>query len=135
MRGVTIGKLAGTSGVNLETVRYYERIGLIPEPGRTRSGYRSYGSEHVRRLSFIRRARELGFSIEEIRNLLALDQPSLASCADVRALTMVHLDGVRAKIADLQRLENILADTVEKCSGAVTPTCPVLDMLTRDQVI
>lgn len=129
MRGLTIGKLADMAGVHLETIRYYERIGLMPAPGRTAGGYRSYGTEHTQRLSFIRRARELGFGIEEIRTLLALAEPGQTSCANVRVLTMKHLDDVRAKIADLRRLESILKKTVEQCSGAATPMCPVLDML------
>src|SRR5579863_7621733 len=96
MQGLTIGKLAGAAGVHLETIRYYERIGLMPEPGRTAGGYRSYGADHARRLAFIRRARELGFGIEGIRTLLNLAAPGRASCAEVRALTMAHLDDVRA---------------------------------------
>lgn len=131
MRDLTIGKIARATGVHLETVRYYERIGLMPEPVRTAGGYRSYGSEHVRRLSFIRRARELGFGIKDIKALLALVQPSDASCATVKTLTSAHLDDVRAKISDLRRLESILARTVDQCSGGVSPTCPVLDMLSH----
>ena len=127
--GLTIGKLADAAGVHLETVRYYERIGLMPEPARTASGYRSYGVEHTRRLSFIRRSRELGFGIEEIKTLLALAKPGHTSYADVRSLTIAHLDDVRAKISDLRRLERILASTVDQCSGDKTPACPVLDML------
>ncbi|MCP4563887.1 MAG: helix-turn-helix domain-containing protein [Bosea sp.] len=133
MRGLTIGKLADLAGVNLETVRYYERIGLMPEPGRTAGGYRSYEDRHVRRLSFIRRSRELGFRIEEIKALLALAEPDQTSCAEVRALTMAHLDDVRAKIADLRRLESIIAETVDQCSRTNTPACPVLDMLSDSQ--
>ncbi|CAN7613009.1 MerR family transcriptional regulator [Pararhizobium sp. LjRoot238] len=129
MQGLTIGKLAEAAGVHLETVRYYERIGLMPEPGRTTGGYRSYGDEHVLRLSFIRRARELGFTIEDIKTLLALAEPGHRSCAEVRALTMHHLEVVRARIADLRRLESILTATVDQCSGTATPVCPVLDML------
>lgn len=129
MRGLTIGKLAEATGVHLETVRYYERIGLVPAPARTAGGYRSYGSEHARRLSFIRRARELGFGIEDIKALLTLAEPGHGSCTDVRTLTMTHLDDVRAKISDLQKLERILAKTVDQCSGVETPICPVLDML------
>lgn len=129
MRSLTIGKLAQLAGVHLETIRYYERIGLMPEPGRTPGGYRSYGDGHVRRLSFIRRSRELGFNIEEIKALLALAEPGQASCAEVRSLTMTHLYDVRAKISDLQRLESILAETVDECSGTKMPACPVLDML------
>jgi MerR family transcriptional regulator, mercuric resistance operon regulatory protein len=128
-RGLTIGKLADAAGVHLETVRYYERIGLMPEPGRTAGGYRSYGAGHARRLSFIRRARELGFGIEEIKTLLELAEPGHAPCADVRALTMTHLANVRDKISDLRRLESILTKTVDQCSGDGTLACPVLDML------
>ena len=106
---MTIGRLAAAAGVNLETVRYYERIELMPPPARTASGHRAYEQAHIRRLAFIRRARELGFSIEQIRALLALAEPSRASCADVREIARTHLDEVRAKLADLARLEGILA--------------------------
>lgn len=129
MRGLTIGRLAAAAGAHLETVRYYERIGLMPRPGRTDGGYRSYDAEHVRRLRFIRRARDLGFGIREIEALLALAEPAPASCAEVRALTMAHLREVRAKIADLRRLEKLLARTVAQCSGPEAPACPVVDML------
>ena len=126
---LTIGGLALAAGVNLETLRYYERIGLMPSPGRTRAGHRAYEPEHVRRLAFIRRARELGFSIEDIRALLALAEPADGSCMQVRNIAQAHLDEVRAKLADLAKLERILADTVSKCSGEPAPRCPVLDML------
>jgi MerR family mercuric resistance operon transcriptional regulator len=129
MRGLTIGKLAEATGVNLETIRYYERIKLMPPPDRTQGGHRAYETAHLRRLAFIRRARELGFSIEEIRALLALAIPDNASCAKVREIAEVHLGDVRAKLADLARLERILADTVAQCSGESSPPCPVLDML------
>lgn len=129
MRAITIGKLAAAAGANLETVRYYERIGLMPEPGRAANGYRRYGIEHLSRLKFVRRARELGFSIEEIRTLLDLAAPSNRACAEVRDLTLAHLADVQAKIADLRRLEDVLRTTVAECSGARTPVCPVLSML------
>src|SRR5919109_312829 len=109
MRPLTIATLAKASGVHLETVRYYERIGLMPKPARAANGYRSYGPEHVRRLSFIRRAREIGFSVCQINELLALAQPGRTSCAEVQTLAAAHLAEVRAKIADLCRLESILA--------------------------
>ena len=126
---LTIGGLASAAGVNLETVRYYERIGLMPSPGRTTGGHRAYEPEHVRRLAFIRRARELGFSIEDIRALLALAEPANGSCMQVRNIAQAHLHEVRAKLADLAKLERILANTVSKCSGGPAPRCPVLDML------
>lgn len=129
MRPLTIGTLAKASRVHLETVRYYERIGLMPRPSRTASNYRSYGPEHVERLSFIRRAREIGFSIGEIKELLALAEPGRASCAEVQTLTAIHLGEVRAKIADLRNLEAILAGALERCFAGSTPACPVLEML------
>jgi MerR family mercuric resistance operon transcriptional regulator len=96
---------------------------------RTASGHRAYEEGHIRRLAFIRRGRELGFSIEQIRILLTLAEPSRTSCAEVREIARTHLDEVRAKLADLARLEGILAATIERCSGDPAPSCPVLDML------
>jgi len=127
MRRLTIAALAKASGVHLETVRYYERIGLMPKPERTARGYRNYGEEDVRRLSFIRRAREIGFSIGEIKELLVLAEPGRAPCAEVQTLTSAHLAEVRTKIADLR--EAILAAAVERCSTETAPVCPVLDLL------
>lgn len=129
VRGLKISNLAKAAGVNLETIRYYERIGLMPMPERTEGGHRTYGQAHARRLAFIRRARELGFGIEDIRALLALAEPGQASCAEVREIARAHLYSVRAKLADLAKLEAILAETVAGCSGDPVPTCPVLDML------
>ncbi len=129
-RGLTIGRLAALSGVNLETIRYYERIGLMPAPSRTQGGHRLYDEAHRGRLSFIRRGRELGFGIEAIRTLLDLAEPVHRSCEDVRPIAASHLEEVRAKIADLVRLEAILAQTVSRCEGhASAPSCPVLEML------
>ena len=107
-RGITIGRLAAGAGVNLETVRYYERVGLMLEPDRTSGGHRSYTAEHGARLAFIRRARELGFSLDDIRALIALSEPSPRSCAEVEAIASAHLADVRAKIVDLMRLEAVL---------------------------
>ena len=129
MRPLTIAKLAQASGVHMETVRYYERVGLMPKPSRTASNYRSYEPEHVERLSFIRRAREIGFSIGEIKELLVLAEPGKASCTEVQTLTAAHLGKVRAKIADLSKLEAILAGALERCLEEPAPVCPVLGML------
>jgi MerR family mercuric resistance operon transcriptional regulator len=126
----TIGRLAEAAGVNLETVRYYERIGLMPAPDRTTGGHRVYLPDHQRRLTFIRRARELGFGIDDVRMLLGLAEPAQRGCEDVKAVAGAHLEQVRAKIADLVRLESILADTVSRCSATSSaPTCAVLKML------
>ncbi|TLG71872.1 helix-turn-helix domain-containing protein [Methylocystis sp. B8] len=134
MRPFTIGQLAAAAGVNLETVRYYERIKLMPQPARTASGHREYEEGHVQRLVFIRRARELGFSIEQIRTLLALAEPSRSSCAEVREVAATHLDDVRAKLADLTKIEQILAETVARCSNGATPLCPLLGILGTRQL-
>jgi MerR family transcriptional regulator, mercuric resistance operon regulatory protein len=128
-RGITIGQLAKAAGVNLETVRYYERIGLIAKPPRMSGGQRSYSSEDARHLAFVRRARELGFSIDDIRALLKLAVPGQQSCAEVQSIASAHLTNVQTKLADLARLEKILVATVAQCSGDASPVCPVLEML------
>jgi MerR family mercuric resistance operon transcriptional regulator len=129
MGGLTIGRLARTAGVHLETVRYYERIGLMPAPDRTEGGHRSYAVAHVRRLRFIRRARDLGFTLDDVRALLELAEPGHGSCREVQKIASLHLQGVRAKLADLARMEKLLATTVAQCSGEQSPACPVLEML------
>ncbi len=133
LRGLTIGRLADAAGVNLETIRYYERIKLMPRPGRTRGGHRVYEAEHIRRLMFIRRARELGFGIEDIRTLLALAGPKRISCDKVRAIASAHLASVRIKLTDLSRLEAILAKTVVQCTDDFAAKCPVLEILSPER--
>jgi MerR family transcriptional regulator, mercuric resistance operon regulatory protein len=103
--GLSIGRLAALTGVHLETIRYFERIGLMPTPGRTDGGHRVYSDVHRRRLAFVQRARKLGFSIEDIRALLALSEPTRRSCREVEVIAAAHLANVRAKITDLTRLE------------------------------
>jgi MerR family mercuric resistance operon transcriptional regulator len=128
-KGLQRGELARLTGSNLETIRYYEKIGMIPEPPRTASGYRVYDETHASRLRSILRARELGFSIEEIRGLLGLVDGGTQTCAEVKERTERHLTDVRAKIADLQRIEQVLATTAAQCSGEDVPDCPVLEAL------
>ena len=126
---LAIGKLSHLSGVNIETIRYYERIKMLPSPPRTASGRRVYDSTHLRTLAFIRRARELGFSIEEIRALMRLGGPEKATCREAREIAAHHLEDIRAKLDDLKKLERLLARTVAQCSGTSAPDCPVLDIL------
>ncbi|MBI1330942.1 MAG: MerR family DNA-binding protein [Alphaproteobacteria bacterium] len=128
-------ELAKRTGSNLETVRYYEKAGLMPEPQRNRSGYRIYGDYHIRRLRFILRARELGFTLEEVRGLLALVDGGHQTCAEVQARTERHLADVRAKIADLKRIERVLAKTTSACSGLDVPDCPILETLNSERTI
>lgn len=123
------GELADRTGCNLETVRYYEKIELLPEPPRRANGYRAYNENHVRRLRFILRARELGFDIGEIKGLLVLVDTERQTCAEVKQRTEQHLADVRGKIADLSRIERILANTAAQCSGDAVPDCPILEAL------
>lgn len=124
----TIGRLSAESGVHIETIRYYERIGLLAKPMRSSGGRRLYDQSASRRLAFIRRARELGFSIDDIRALLVVSGGD-GRCADVHALTVRHLDEVRAKIRDLRQLEHTLAKTAERCARDASPECPIIDAL------
>ena len=126
---MAIGELSRLTGVNIETIRYYEKVRMLRPPPRTAGGRRVYGSAEVRLLGFIRRGRELGFSLEEIRALIALGAPGKASCADVREIAAHHLEDIRSKIADLKKLEKLLAKTIAQCSGSKVPDCPVLDIL------
>lgn len=122
-------ELAQRTGCNIETIRYYEKSGMMPDPPRTAAGARLYDDAHVARLRFILRARELGFSIEEIRGLLELVDGGTQTCAEVKERTERHLADVRSKIADLRRIEKVLAATASKCSGDAVPACPVLEAL------
>ncbi len=124
-----IGQLSRQSGVNIETIRYYEKIGIMPAPGRSAGGYRLYAPDHLKRLSFVRRGRELGFSLDELRGLLRLVDGHSYTCGQVRALTLEHVAQVRRKIADLRRLERVMADMAAQCTGARIPKCPVIDAL------
>ena len=128
---ISIGELSKQCGVNIETIRYYERIKMLSAPPRTAGGRRVYGPADKRALAFIRRSRDLGFTLEEIRALLALGGPERASCSDVHKIASAHLASVRAKLSDLIRLETILAETVARCSEGTTPNCPVLDILAK----
>ena len=125
-QNLTIGRLALSAGVNLETVRYYERIGLMPAPARTPGGHRCYEPEHAQRLRFIRRSRELGFGIDAIRRLIALSEPGVQACCEVRDMAQDHIASVDAKIADLERLRTVLKQAVADCSEGGRVRCPVI---------
>lgn len=133
--GLSIGELSKRTGVNIETIRYYERIELLPAPPRTPGGRRSYAEGHARVLTFIRRGRELGFPIDDIRTLLALADPQETPCAEVEKVARAHLENVRLKIADLTKLEQALSDAVVQCPGADAPSCPVLEVLGANRPI
>jgi MerR family mercuric resistance operon transcriptional regulator len=127
--GLTIGALSAQSGVNIETIRYYEKIGVMPTPARSAGGYRIYGPEEVKRLHFVRRGRELGFSLDELQGLLRLVDGHRYTCAQVRTLTLDHLAEVRSKIKDLRRIERVMADMAAQCTRNRVPECPVIDAL------
>jgi len=126
---LTRGMVAKLTGCNIETIRYYEQIGLMPPPPRSQGGHRLYHDELLRRLNFIRRSRELGFSLNDVRGLLSLVDGQSYTCAEVREVTLAHRDVVRRKIADLRRLERSLKDMAEQCTGDTVPECPVIDVL------
>lgn len=128
---ISIRELSRATGVNVVTIRYYERVKMLPAPPRTEGGRRVYGKSHQRAVAFIRRGRELGFTLDEIRALIDLNAPGHATCAEVKAIASEHLGNVRARLADLAGLEAILADAVAKCTGEAAPACPVLDILDR----
>jgi MerR family mercuric resistance operon transcriptional regulator len=131
-QALTIGALSKRAGVNIETTRYYERSGLMPEPPRSEGGHRLYSRDHLKRLAFIRRSRELGFSLEEIRALLRLVDGGDYTCGEVKALTDRHLKDVRQKIADLRRLERTLGEISSQCEGGAVPECLIIEALFDD---
>jgi MerR family mercuric resistance operon transcriptional regulator len=127
--GVAIGAAARRAGVNIETIRYYERAGVVPKPARAANGRRVYGEAEIGRLAFVRRARELGFTLGEIRALARLAAQPAAACGEVLAVTRGHLAGVRRKIADLERLERALARLAGQCARGRPRPCPVIEAL------
>lgn len=129
--GLTIGKLASTAAINVETIRYYERRGLIRQPDKPGVGYRQYDSATLQRVLFIKRAKTLGFSLDEIDSLLALSE---GQCADVQSLAEQKLIRIKAKLHDLQRLEDALQDLVERCSSnADQMHCPIIETLLNEE--
>jgi MerR family transcriptional regulator, mercuric resistance operon regulatory protein len=127
--GRGIGALSQRTGCNVETIRYYERIGLMPPPARSEGGHRLYGEPPTRRLGFIRRTRELGFTLDQIRTLLRLVDGGRYTCAQVKRITVRHLDDVRRKVADLQEIERVLARMARQCDGGTVPRCGIVDAL------
>ncbi len=126
---LTRGVLSKRTGCNIETIRYYERVGLMPDPVRSEGGHRLYSEEHVRRLRFIRRSRELGFTLKEIRVLLELVDRRDYTCAEVRDISLAHVEEIGRKIKDLRRLEKTMHRMIQECDGGAVPDCPVIDAL------
>jgi MerR family mercuric resistance operon transcriptional regulator len=131
MQRLTRGEVSKRIGCNIETVRYYERIGLLPPPPRSKGGHRIYHRDHLKRLNFICRSRELGFTLKQVRGLLRLVDGGSYTCAEVKALTLDHVAEVRRKVADLRRMERVLKEMAAQCDGGEVPQCPIIDALYR----
>lgn len=126
---LTIGELGKATATKVETVRYYERIGLLPKPPRTTGNYRSYGNSELERLSFIRRARSLGFSLDQVRALLNLSDDGEQDCETIDQLARKHLEEVENKIADLTALHRELTGLLQSCSGGSVADCRIIQAL------
>ena len=129
--GLSRGQLSKRTGANAETIRFYERIGLMPDPPRSPGGHRLYGPDHLKRMSFIARARQLGFTIADIRDLFALVDAGNITCSEVKSRALRHAADLRGKIEDLARLEATLTEMAAECSGEEVPDCPIVDILFR----
>lgn len=127
-----IGELSTRTGVNIETIRYYERIGLIPAPPRKNGRRRIYDESHVRRLRFVRRGRGLEFALDDIRTLLALADRGEQACSETKEMTVRHLADVRGKIASLRKLERALREMTDACRPGRQSSCPILDALSAN---
>ena len=128
---VTIGIVAEQTGCNIETIRYYEKEGLLAPPPRSAGGHRLYSTDQIERLTFIRRSRELGFSIAEIKQLHSISDKVEVSCENVKEIADKHLEDIAAKIADLIKMQSVLSELSTQCSGKDVPDCPIISALQR----
>jgi len=126
---LTIGELGRLTGTKVETIRYYERIGLLAAPERTAGNYRAYGPDHLNRLSFIRRSRDLGFSLDQIRTLLDLSDDHQRPCEAIDAIAKEHLAEVDRKIADLRALRRELSSMIDQCRCGTVADCRIIEAL------
>ncbi len=134
MKALTIGQVAKQAGVGVETIRFYERSGLLKEPPRSRSGYRKYPADAVARVMFIRRAKDLGFTLNEIADLLALRVDADTTCADVKARADAKIAGIEDRIRELQRMKRALTRLAASCHGSEPASeCPILEALQEDR--
>ena len=124
-----IGDISRRTGVSIETIRYYERIEVMPKPKRNDGGQRLYDESQLNRLAFVKRSRDLGFSLKEVRTLLALIDSGKMTCSEVHALTIEHLTEVRKKITDLRKLERALNNLAAQCSIGNVSNCPIVETL------
>jgi len=126
---MNISQAARRSGLSAKMLRHYEQIGLLPAAGRSANGYRQYGEDDLRRLNFIKHARDMGFSLEEVGQLLGLWQDRQRASAEVKALALTHIDQLNRKIAELTSLRDTLSDLAGSCQGDERPDCPILKEL------
>ena len=124
-----IGEMSRRTGVIIETVRYYEKIGMMPKPKRTEGGKRLYNTEELQRLFFIKRCREIGFSQSEIKALLSMVDREDVSCSEVHDITTLHIADIKQKIKDLRKLEKVLTQMAGECSQGDIPQCPIIETL------
>ena len=123
---MNIGQAAKFSGVSAKMIRYYEQIGLVPKASRSNAGYRNYSAQDVHSLRFICRARDLGFAVEQIAELLVLWGDPDRTCVDVKAMALSHVAGLKAKVADLQAMAQTLEELADQCRGNDRPDCPII---------
>jgi len=129
VQDLLIGEMSRRTGVHIETIRYYERIGVMPRPKRSEGGHRLYDESQLNRLAFIKRSRDLGFSLKQVLTLLTLVDSGAMACSEVHALTVNHLTDVKSKIADLRKLERALKDLAAQCSLGNVSDCPIVETL------
>ena len=129
-----IGELARTTSTKVETIRWYERIGLLAAPARTAGNYRAYGPAHLARLSFVRRARDLGFSLDKVRELLRLSDQQDRSCEEIDVIARAHLADVERKVADLAALGRELRQIIGQCGHGTVAECRIIEALSPDAV-
>ncbi len=135
MKALKRGNLAKMAGVNIETIRYYEKQGILPEPDRSPSGYRQYDEETVNQIRFVKRAQELGFSLSEIKQLLKLSEGEITDCDEVRDIALKKLEAIREKIINLQKLDSILSNLATQCDRQQSiKGCPIIEALMTEEV-
>ena len=126
---LSIGELSAITGCNSETIRYYERIEILRQPPRSAGGHRQYDQDAVQRLAFVRKCRDLGFSLDQVRELLHFVDGGDYTCDEVRTMAVSHMASVKRKIADLNKMKRVLTDMVNQCDGGQVPDCPIIHAL------
>lgn len=131
----SIGEASARTGCHVETIRYYERIGLLPAPARTEGGHRVYRSDDLKRIGFIARSRSLGFALREVSDFLKLIDAGDYTCAEVKAKTLDQIASVKRKIADLEHMQDALEQLARTCEGGKTSDCPIVDTLFEERAV